>query len=98
MTVLRYSVLRLLVFFGVAGVLWLLGLRDSDEMPILLLLSAAISLVISAVVLKPFRDRASDEIARRVEERRLRRAGRPTASQQDADAEDAEVEGPGDYR
>ena len=92
---LRYSVLRLLVFFGVAGVLWLLGLRDQEEMIVLVLLAGVISLVISAFVLKPFRDQASDEIARKVEARRARRAERPTATEEDAAAEDAEAD---DYR
>ncbi len=92
---LRYSVLRLLVFFGVAGALWLLGLRDTDEMIVLLLLAGVVSLVISAVVLKPFRDQASDEIARKVEQRRARRAEQPTAAEQDAAAEDSEAD---DYR
>ena len=92
---LRYSVLRLLVFFGVAGVLWLLGLRDQEEMIVLVLLAGIISLGISAIVLKPFRDQASDEIARKVQERRARRAGHPTPADRDAAAEDAEAD---DYR
>lgn len=92
---LRYSVLRLLIFFGVAGVLWLIGLQEEDEMIALLLLSGLISLVISAVVLKPFRDEASTAIARKVEERRARRAAQPTATETDAADEDAEAD---DYR
>lgn len=89
---LRYSVLRLLIFFGVAGILWLLGLKDEDEMIVLVLLAGLISLVISAVVLKPFRDEASDQIARKVEERRARRAGQVSPTDADAAAEDAEAD------
>ena len=35
---LRYTVLRLLVFFGVLSLLWLLGLRDRDQQWMLLVL------------------------------------------------------------
>ena len=92
---LRYSVLRLLVFFGVAAVLWLLGLRDQGEMVVLILLAGVISLVVSAVVLKPFRDAASADIVRRVEARRARRVEEPGQMAGDAAAEDAEAD---DYR
>ena len=50
MTVVRYSILRLLIFFGVLLALWLVGIRDN---PVLLLaFSAIISAVLSYVLLR----------------------------------------------
>jgi hypothetical protein len=89
--VARYSVLRLLIFFGVMAALWLLGLRDRDEQLMLLLLSALISMAISFVVLKRFRDDYSRQIAERIERRA--RAKQQRAASSDESAEDSEDEG-----
>ncbi len=87
----RYSVLRLLIFFGVMAALWLLGLRDRDEQVMLLVLSALISMAISFVVLKRFRDDYSRQIAERIERRA--RAKQQRAASSDERAEDSEDDG-----
>lgn len=87
----RYSLLRLMIFFGVLAALWLLGLRDRDEQLLLLVLSALISMAISFVVLKRFREDYSRQIAERLQRRA---EGRHGAGGADEQAEDAEAEGP----
>jgi mannitol-specific phosphotransferase system IIBC component len=87
----RYTVLRLLIFFGVLAALWLLGLRDRDEQLVLLVLSAVISMAISLVVLKRFRDDYSEQIAERLQRRA--EAKQQHARRSDEQAEDAEDEG-----
>jgi uncharacterized protein DUF4229 len=100
--VARYSILRLLIFFGVMAALWLLGLRDRDEQILLLVLSALISMAISFVVLKRFRDDYSRQIAERIERRAREKQQRAAGS--DERAEDSEDEGtrepngPAEYR
>jgi hypothetical protein len=97
---LRYSVLRLLIFFGVLSLLWLLGLRDQDQQWMLLVLSALISMVLSYFVLARFRQESTAELARRIERRaEAKQAGKPSVSGADEAAEDAEDErGPVEYR
>ncbi|HET6693881.1 MAG TPA: DUF4229 domain-containing protein [Pedococcus sp.] len=87
----RYTVLRLLIFFGVLAALWLLGLRDRDEQLLLLVLSAVISMAISLVVLKRFRDDYSEQIAERLQRRAEAKQQRARRSDEQAeDAEDAD--------
>jgi Protein of unknown function (DUF4229) len=103
---LRYSLLRILLFLGVLSLLWLLGLRDRDEQWMLLVLSALISLVLSYFVLARFREEATQTLASRVERRsRHRQAAREEES--DEAAEDGRVDdrldgrdegGPAEYR
>lgn len=88
---LRYSVLRLLIFFGCLGLLWLLGLRDRDEQVLLVIGAALLSLAISWVVLKPFREDYSRAVAERLEARKAGRGG--VGDRRDEAAEDAEVSG-----
>jgi hypothetical protein len=97
---LRYSVLRLLIFFGVLSLLWLVGLRDQDQQWMLLVLSALISMVLSYFVLARFREESTAELARRIERRAAaKQAGTPAVSGADEAAEDAEDErGPVEYR
>ena len=87
----RYTVLRLMIFFGLLCALWLLGLRDAGERWWLLGLSAAGSTVVSYFVLQGPRAQFSATIARRVDEH-ARRAGHTPDDDvvADADAEDAE--------
>lgn len=86
MTVLRYSVLRLLLFFGCLLVLWLVGVRN----PVLLIvLTAVISLGLSYVLLRGPRDAMAQTLA----DRAARRIGQRQADV-DAAAEDAEDEAP----
>lgn len=88
MAMVRYLILRTMVFIGCLSLVWLLGLRDREDQVLAIIIAALASLVISAVVLKPFRERASADIATRVD-RRLERK-RPDGA--DEAAEDAEVE------
>ena len=85
----RYSLLRILIFFGVMAALWLLGLRDRDEQLLLLVLSALISMAISVVVLKRFREDYSQQLAERLERRaqakQEQRSARPVGSDEQAD-------------
>ena len=91
----RYTLLRALMFFGVMALLYLLGLRDRGQEWMLLVLSALISMVLSYFVLARFREESTQKIAEVV--------GRRTAAKQqhkglDEDAEDAEDEGGVEYR
>ena len=91
----RYTLLRLLVFFGCLALLWVLGLRSRDEEVWLVAGAAILSLLVSFVVLRPFRNEASESIQRRVDARReaMERRASATGVGQDAAAEDAEDEG-----
>ena len=106
---LRYSLLRLLIFFGVLSLLWLLGLRDRDEQWQLLVLSALISMVLSYFVLARFREESTQRISEAIERRTAAKQAR--SGQSDEAAEDAEATedargtqdersdtGPADYR
>lgn len=90
---LRYTVLRLLVFLGCLSLLWLLGLRGRADLLLLVVGAALLSAVISYFALRRFREDYSAQLADRIEHRvAAKRAGgssRPT----DEDAEDAEVAG-----
>jgi membrane protein implicated in regulation of membrane protease activity len=94
--VVRYSLLRLLIFFGVLAALWLLGLREPEEQILLLVLAAAISMLISFVVLKRFRDDYSRQINERLQQRAQAKQQRRTthSDEQAEDAEDAQDDGP----
>jgi type II secretory pathway component PulM len=87
---MRYSLLRILVFFGVLSLLWLLGLRDRSEQIPLLVLSALISMVISYFVLARFREESTQKLQAAVERRAALRAERATdPARSDEAAEDA---------
>jgi hypothetical protein len=89
----RYSVLRLMIFFGFFCALWLLGLRHESQRWWLLGGSALASMVVSFFVLRGPREQFSATIARRVDER-ARRAKLAGVDEIAEDAEDAEdVEG-----
>ena len=94
---LRYSILRLLIFFGVLSLLWLLGLRDRNEQWQLLVLSALISMVLSYFLLARFREESTRQLAERVQKRT---EAKQRSIDPDAAAEDAEDErrGPVEYR
>ena len=81
----RYSVLRLMMFFGFLCALWLLGLRGAW----LLGLSALGSMVLSFFVLQGPRAVFSASIARRVDER----SGRAERARPDEVDEDTEAGG-----
>ena len=86
----RYLILRTLIFTGCLAATWLLGLRDREEQLLAVVIAAIASLVISAFVLKPFRQQASADIASRVD----RRVERKRHEGGDEAAEDAEVARP----
>jgi hypothetical protein len=89
----RYSLLRLLVFFGCVSVLWLAGLRDRDQLPYLVVGAALLSAVISYFALRRFREDYSAQVAHKLEARAAaKRAATPTRSADEL-AEDAEVSG-----
>ena len=80
----RYSVLRLMMFFGFLFALWLLGLRGAW----LLGISALGSMVVSYFVLQGPRAQFSASIARRIDER----AARAERARPDEIDEDTEVD------
>lgn len=84
----RYTVLRLMIFFGLLCALWLLGLRDVSQRWWLLGLSAVGSVVVSYFVLQGPRAEFSASIARRVDEH----ARRAEQTPEDEIAEDAEAD------
>lgn len=88
----RYSLLRLLIFFGCLGLLWLVGLRDPDQRAYLVVGAALLSMIVSFFVLSPFREEAVGRISERVEARTAARSQRVT----DEDVEDSA--GAEDYR
>lgn len=90
MAMVRYLILRTLIFVGCLAATWLLGLRDREDQFLAVIIAAVASLVISAVVLKPFRQRASADIASRVD----RRIERKREDSVDERAEDAEQDRP----
>jgi hypothetical protein len=90
-TFLRYSVLRMLLFFGCLLILWLVGLRDPAW---LLVVTALASVTLSYFLLRGPREQLARGLADRV-------AGRlPGSGEQgppaDAVAEDAEADGSAD--
>lgn len=95
----RYSLLRILIFFGVMSALWLLGLRDRDQQILLLVLSALISMAISVVALRRFREDYSQQLAERLERRVQAKQQRGDLDEQAEDAEDESRDsGPVEYR
>jgi len=85
---IRYTLLRILIFFGALALLWLVGLRSADTRIFLVVGAAVLSMVVSYVVLRPFREDYSRQIAERVDARRAARTHKPT----DEQAEDAETD------
>jgi hypothetical protein len=91
---LRYTVLRILVFLGCLLAFWLAGLRSQEEMLLLVVLAAASSMIISFFALKRFREAYSAEVAERLQRRaatRAQRAAEQGVAATDEDAEDAEI-------
>ncbi|PRY59337.1 uncharacterized protein DUF4229 [Knoellia remsis] len=87
MAMVRYFILRTLIFIGCLAATWLLGLRDREEQLLAVVIAAVASMIISAFVLRPFRQQASADIARRVEQRGEKRRDEVS----DEDIEDAET-------
>ncbi|MGB8382409.1 MAG: DUF4229 domain-containing protein [Dermatophilaceae bacterium] len=85
---LKFTVLRLGIFFVCLGLLWLVGLRSPDQLFLLLLLAAVISMVISFFALKGPRGELSEKIDARVN----RALARHKAASEDEQAEDQEAD------
>lgn len=90
---IRYTLLRFLIFFGCLGLLWLLGLRERNEQPWLLVGAALLSMLISFFALRPLREDTVGKLSTRVENRIATK--RATS---DESVEDALADGPEDYR
>ena len=91
---LRYTVLRLLVFLGVLSALWLPGLRGQENMLLLVSGAALLSAVISYFGLRRFREEYSAQLAQKIEQRIETKQAKQSAAgagATDEDAEDAEV-------
>jgi hypothetical protein len=88
---LRYTVLRLLVFLGCMALLWLVGLRDRDELLLLVFGAGVLSAVISVFALRRFREDYAAQLQAKVDARATARRGRRGVDASDEDAEDAEV-------
>jgi hypothetical protein len=89
---LRYTVLRLLVFAASLALLWLLGLRGEENVLLLVVGAALLSMVVSFFALRRFREDTSVKIAERLDQRAEARRHRETPVSADEEAEDAEVE------
>ena len=93
---IRYTLLRALIFFVCLIVFYLLGLRGEEYLVPLVLAAALSSMVISYFLLRPMRERFSEQIAQKVEERtaakRERHARESGRESTDEAAEDAEVD------
>lgn len=93
---LRYSLLRFMIFFGCLALFWLVGLRDTNELPWLVVAAAISSMIISAIVLKPFRAEMVRQIEERQAAKRDRRSANPDSDEavedraQDASADEEE--------
>ena len=90
---LRYTVLRLLIFLGCLVFFWLVGLRNNEIL--LLAVSAVVSVALSYFLLRSQRNRFSEQIADRIERRqaaRQRAAGTAGTDGTDEAAEDAELD------
>ncbi len=96
----RYSLLRLLVFFGCLAALWLAGLRDpGGEQVALVGLAAAASMVISFFVLKPYREEYSRQLAERITARTEHKAAvRPPGTDEDVEDDEGSADSPAEYR
>ncbi|MFV0463421.1 MAG: DUF4229 domain-containing protein [Nostocoides sp.] len=87
----RYTLLRFLVFFGVLALLALIPPLARDKL-LLLVLSAVVSLVVSYVLLKPLRDRATMQLQQRMADRRAADWQPHVSKDSDSTAEDAEID------
>lgn len=85
----RYTLLRLLIFFGFLFLFWLIGIRDN---PVLLLGAAALaSAAASYVLLRGMRDELTARLVERHETRlQAKEQGREPG--EDEAAEDAEID------
>ncbi len=86
---IRYTLLRLLIFLGCLVAFWLLGLRSQEQQPYLLIAAAVSSVVLSFFLLRRERTQFSERIAERIERRAQ---ARQALGGIDEEAEDAELD------
>jgi hypothetical protein len=96
--VLRYTLLRLLVFLGCLAALWLLGLRGEKDVLLLVVGAALLSAVISYFGLRRFREAYSAQLAETIDRRSAAKRARSDGRSTDEDAEDAETTRGDDFR
>lgn len=94
----RYTLLRLLVFLGCLAVLWLLGLRGEEDVLLLVVAAALLSAVISYFALRRFREAYSAQLAERFDRRTESRRSRTDVPPSDEEAEDTETSHGDDFR
>lgn len=82
----RYTLLRLMIFFGCLALLWLVGLREPTELPWLVVGAALSSMIISAIVLRPFRAEMIQQIQDRQAAKEAARAARTDTDEAVEDA------------
>lgn len=90
----RYTILRLLVFLACVAALWLAGLRGEEDLLLLVAAAALLSAVISYFGLRRFREDYSAQLATTIEKRmeaKKSRQAAATGTGTDEAAEDAEV-------
>lgn len=96
---IRYSLLRVLIFLGCLAAGWLVGLRGPENQLVLVVGAAVASLVISVVALRRFREDFNTELSARLQRRAARRSLRRDGVDEHAeDREVATVEPPETYR
>lgn len=93
---LRYSILRLLIFLACLLGFWLLGLRGEANLAYLVIAAALTSMVLSYFLLRPLREQFSDQVAERVEghlqAKREKQGPESARGGVDEAAEDAEID------
>lgn len=91
---LRYTLLRTLIFLGSLLLLWLLGLRDRNEMMALVIGAAVLSMIVSWFALRRFRDEYSAQIAERLQRRSAQKCPHSDEAVEDAEigADEGEAE------
>ena len=88
---MRYTVLRIVVFLVCLTALWLVGLRGEENALVLVAGAALLSALVSYFALRRVRESYSAELAARIERRTAAKRSRPDGSPTDEDAEDSEV-------
>ena len=95
----RYTILRLLVFLGCVAALWLAGLRGEEDLLLLVAGAALLSALISYFALRRFREDYSAQLSAKIEQRLEAKQSKQAAAgvaATDEDAEDAETSRGGD--
>ncbi|MEO6789953.1 MAG: DUF4229 domain-containing protein [Ornithinibacter sp.] len=88
---MRYTVLRIVIFLACITALWLAGLRGQGNALLLVAGSAVLSALISFFALRRVREDYSAQLAERLERRTAAKRTRSDGSPTDEAAEDAET-------